>query len=85
MIAAFILRRGKMARRTIHLPDSVDSLVQEMRLDGESYSATVARLIQAGARSIRGRGRVSYAGTGDGPEELGRLAEKYLRDLVRVR
>jgi ABC-type phosphonate transport system ATPase subunit len=74
-----------MARRTIHLPESVDSLVLAMTLEGESYSGAVARLIQAGARSIRGRGRVSYAGTGDGPQDLGRLAEKYLRDLVRVR
>ena len=74
-----------MARRTIHLPDSVDELVQEMADEGESYSATVARLVRAGARSLRGKRRVSYVGTGDGPPDLGRLAEAYLRDLVRAK
>ena len=73
-----------MARRTIHLPDSVDDLVREMTEEDESYSATVVRLIQAGARSVRGRRRVSYAATGDGPVDLGRLADAYLRDLVRA-
>jgi hypothetical protein len=72
-----------MTRRTINVPDSVDELVQEIAGDGESYSATVTRLIQAGARSILGKRRPSYVGSGDGPEDLGRLAETYLRRLAR--
>ena len=72
-----------MARRTVFVPDSVDRLVHDMGLEGESYSATVARLVEAGARALRGRRAPSYVGTGDGPQDLGRLAERYLRDLVR--
>lgn len=71
-------------RRTVSLPDSVDMLVREMAEEGESFSATVSRLIEAGARSLRGGRRASYVASGDGPEDLGRMAEKYLRDLVRV-
>ena len=34
-----------MPRRTIHLPKSVDELIHRMARPGESYSATVARLV----------------------------------------
>ncbi len=71
-------------RRTVSLPDSVDMLVREMAEGGESFSAAVSRLIEAGARSLRGGRPASYVASGDGPEDLGRMAEKYLRDLVRV-
>ncbi|MGH2698121.1 MAG: hypothetical protein ACRDJL_02835, partial [Actinomycetota bacterium] len=71
-----------MARRTVSLPDSTEALVRRMANDGESFSATVTRLIEAGAKSLEGRRSVSYAGAGEGPEELGRKAEAYLEDLV---
>lgn len=74
-----------MARRTVNLPDSVESLVREMATDAESFSATVSRLIEAGARSLRGRRRPSYVARGEGPDDLGRMAERYLRDLARSR
>jgi hypothetical protein len=74
-----------MARRTISLPDSVDALAREAAEEGESFSATVARLIEAGARASRGRKRPRYVGSGEGPSDLGRVAEDYLRDLVKVR
>jgi hypothetical protein len=74
-----------MARRTISLPDSVDALAREAAEEGESFSATVARLIEAGARASRGRKRPRYVGSGEGPPDLGRVAEDYLRDLVKVR
>ena len=52
---------------------------------GESFSAAVARLIDAGARSLRGGKRPSYVASGEGPEDLGRMAERYLRELVTAR
>jgi hypothetical protein len=71
-----------MARRTIHIPEGTEALVRELALDGESFSATVTRLIEAGAKALK-RGRVpSYIASGDGPDDLGRKAESYLRELV---
>jgi len=71
-----------MARRTIHIPDATEALVRELALEGESFSATVTRLIETGAKTLE-RGRVpSYVASGDGPDDLGRKAETYLRDLV---
>jgi len=74
-----------VTRRTISLPDSVDALARESAEEGESFSATVARLIEAGARSSRGRKRPRYVASGDGPEDLASRAERYLRELVEVR
>ena len=71
-----------MARRTVNLPESVEAVVRELAEEGESFSATVSRLIEEGARSLRGPRRPSYVGTGEGPEDLGRMAELYLRELV---
>jgi hypothetical protein len=75
----------QMARRTVNLPDSVDQLAREHAREGESFSATVARLIEAGVRSDGGRRVPRYVGSGEGPDDLGRLAESYLRDLVAAR
>jgi hypothetical protein len=73
-----------MARRTVYLPDSVEDLARESTGAGESFSATVARLIEEGARSRRGRKRPRYVASGEGPSDLGRLAEQYLRDPVEA-
>jgi hypothetical protein len=71
-----------MARRTIHIPDGTDALVRELANEGESFSATVTRLIEGGAKALEG-GRVpGYVASGEGPEDLGRKAEAYLRELV---
>jgi hypothetical protein len=74
-----------MARRTVNLPESVEALARESAEAGESFSATVARLIEAGARATRGRRPPRYVGSGEGPDDLGRLAERYLRELVTAR
>jgi hypothetical protein len=74
-----------MARRTVNLPDSVEALARDHAEEGESFSATVSRLIEAGATASRGRRRPSYVGIGEGPGGLGERAEEYLRDLVVVR
>lgn len=71
-----------MARRTIHIAEGTEELVRELASEGESFSATVTRLIETGAKSLK-RGRTpSYVGSGEGPHDLGRKAEKYLRELV---
>jgi hypothetical protein len=74
-----------MARRTISLPQSIEDLARQSARDGESFSATVARLIEQGARAERGARRPRYVGSGEGPEDLGRAAEQYLRKPVRAR
>jgi hypothetical protein len=63
------------------MPHDVEATVRELALEGESFSGTVARLIEEGARSVRGRKRPSYVATGEGPEDLGRMAERYLDEL----
>jgi hypothetical protein len=71
-----------MARRTIHLREATEALVRELAQEGESFSATVARMIEAGAKSLK-RGRTpSYVASGAGPDDLGRKAESYLRELA---
>lgn len=71
-----------MARRTIHIPASTEALVRELAQPGESFSATVTRLIEAGAKTLE-QGRVPrYVASGDGPDDLGRRAEAYLRELA---
>lgn len=74
-----------MARRTVNLPDAVETRARELARDGESFSATVARLIEEGARAVAGPRRPRYVGSGDGPSDLGHRAEHYLRDLVDAR
>lgn len=74
-----------MVRRTVNLPDSVDALVRDLAGEDESFSGAVARLIEAGARALRSGRRPSYVGAGDGPEDLGRRAEEYLRKLAKSR
>ena len=74
-----------MARRTIYLPDSIDELVREQALDGESFSAAIARLVEAGSRASGTRRRPRYVASGEGPDDLGERSEQYLRGLVTAR
>jgi hypothetical protein len=71
-----------VARRTINLPEPTEALVRELARDGESFSAAVSRLIEAGARSVQGARRPAYVAAGEGPDDLGRKAEDYLRAPV---
>ena len=71
-----------MGRRTIYIPEGTEALVRGLAREGESFSATVTRLIEAGAKALD-QGHVPiYVATGDGPDDLGRKAEAYLRELV---
>jgi predicted CopG family antitoxin len=77
-----------MPRRTIHLPDSAEKLVREHAREGESFSATIVRLIELGAAEDVELGPLDdeneefplgYLGAGDsGLPGLGINAEKYL-------
>jgi hypothetical protein len=71
-----------MARRTVNLPDAVEARARELAREDESFSATVSRLIEEGARASAGRRPPSYVASGDGPSDLGRRAEHYLREVV---
>jgi hypothetical protein len=74
-----------MARRTINLPDSVETIAREAAQSGESFSATVSRLIVQASQSARGPKPPRYVGAGEGPSDLGRAAERYLRRPVSSR
>ncbi len=80
MIATFILVEvdNDLARRTIYLPETIEALARSNAREGESFSATVARLIEAGAQSP---GKPSYVGAGEGPDDLGLDAEKHLAEI----
>jgi hypothetical protein len=70
-----------MPRRTIHITESTESLVRDLAEEGESFSAAIARLVEAGAAASRGKRMPSYIGIGEGPSDLGRRAEDYLKEL----
>jgi hypothetical protein len=75
-----------MPRKTIYLPDGAERLVREHARDGESFSATVLRLIELGAAEDVEPGPggeeefpLGYIGAGKGgPPDLSINAEKYL-------
>jgi hypothetical protein len=73
-----------VARRTINIPDSTDERVRELAEDGESFSAAVTRLIEAGAAATEGKRPPRYVGIAGGPsDEVGRRAEEYLREIFK--
>lgn len=74
-----------MARRTVNLPDSVEAIAREQAADGESFSATVARLIEEAARARNELPAPGYVSSGEGPDDLGRAAERYLGQLIEAR
>ena len=74
-----------MARRTMNLPDRVEALARDAAESRESFSATVSRLIELGVHASGSRKPPSYVAAGDAPDDLGRAAERYLRELVSAR
>jgi hypothetical protein len=85
MMMEFIPAETTMARRTINLPDSVEAIAREAAQSGESFSATVSRLIVQAARGERGPKPPRYVASGEGPPDLSREAERYLRNPVSAR
>jgi hypothetical protein len=88
MIVAFILldMTQTMPRRTISIPESTEALVLDHVRDGESFSATVVRLVELGAiedvefePADEEEFPLGYIGIGKGgPPDLSINAEKYL-------
>jgi len=72
-----------MVRRTISVPASVDHIVRRVAEEEGSYSAAVARLVEAGSKQVGKTPRPSWIGRGRGPRDLGINAEKYIRDAIR--
>lgn len=68
-----------VARRTIYLPESIEKLVREHAREGESFSATIVRLVELGALDENRDSWPDWIGSGEGgPPDLGINAEKYL-------
>jgi predicted CopG family antitoxin len=82
MMGPFILARMNptqaMPRKTIYLPEDVERTVRDHAAEGESFSATITRLIELGAREDDYQVPLDYIGSGEGPGDLGINAEKYL-------
>jgi hypothetical protein len=74
-----------MVRKTITLPESTVRFVREESRAGESFSATVARLLTERARSGETTRMPSYVASGDGPPDLSQRVEKYLREALANR
>jgi hypothetical protein len=78
MITAIILI---MVRRTVTLPDSIDSRVRDAAYDGESFSAAVTRLLGEGLASTENR--PDWIGSGDsGDGTLSMRVEEVLREIA---
>lgn len=75
-----------MPRKTIYLPETTEELIREHAREGESFSATVVRLLELGAFDNEldaavdeGEFPLGYIGAGEGgPPDLAINAEKYL-------
>lgn len=74
-----------MPRRTISLPQSIDELARDSAREGESFSATIARLVEQGARAESGAHAPRYVAAGEGPKDLGEAAERYLSEPLPTR
>lgn len=66
-------------RKTIYLPEDVEETVREHAVVGESFSATIVRLVELGAREDEHHVPLDYIRSGNsGLPDLGINAEKYL-------
>ncbi|MHB8512400.1 MAG: hypothetical protein ACYDCC_09475 [Actinomycetota bacterium] len=67
------------------MSESDEATVYGAAIEGESFSATVARLVDAGAKALRSKKKMAWIGAGEGPEDLGIRAEEYLRIALTKR
>jgi hypothetical protein len=74
-----------MVRKTITLPESTVDLVRTEAREGESFSATVTRLIEQGARLLSEGRTPGYVGSGEGPPDLSLRVEEYIREAIESR
>lgn len=78
VILACMNQAQTMPRRTIYIPESTEELVRAHGREGESFSATIVRLVELGVREDEQGAPLDYIGSGEGPGDLGMNAEKYL-------
>lgn len=81
MIRVFILPNmtRTMPRRTIYIADETEELVRQRAIPGESFSATIVRLLELGMQAEDDQPPLDYIGAGSsGLPDLGINAEKYL-------
>lgn len=72
-----------MVRRSITIPDSVDARIREAAKEDESFSETVARLIEVGL--AKARPQLAYIGSGaSGDADLAFRVEEVLAELARA-
>lgn len=71
-----------MRCRTLNLPDSVEALACKHAHEGGSFSSAAARLIRIGTVATGRATPPQYVASGDGPRDLGHLAERYLRESI---
>jgi len=72
-----------MVRRTISVSKTIDDIVLRRAERDGSYSAAVANLVEAGTRRLGEAELPPYVGSGSGPTDLGRAAERYLRRAAK--
>lgn len=73
-----------MVRRTITLPADTDERIRAAAAEGESFSAAIVRLAQAGLLGERGD-RPEWIGSGDsGDPDLAFNVEAVLDELART-
>lgn len=71
-------------RRTISLVEAVDETIRNAAQEGESYSAAVARLVEAGVRALDAGHAPSWIASGaSGVRDLGVNSERYIREALR--
>lgn len=75
----------KMVRRTISMTGSTEALIKRSAEEGESFSATVARLVEAGAQADGGKITPGYVASGEGPGDLGINNELYLSGILPLK
>jgi hypothetical protein len=72
-------------RKTITLPESTVQRVRDAALEGESFSATVTRLLEESVRLRSDPFAPSYVASGEWPADLSERVEQYLRELTERR
>jgi len=72
-------------RRTISVSEAIDRLIKDRVAEEGSYSAAVARLVEAGTRRLGRKSALPYVAAGDGPPDLSIAAERYVRAALRRR
>lgn len=84
MMMALILDEPAMLRRTITIPDYLDAEIRKVADEGESFSATVTRLLErAILRPDEERPVPEYVGAWEGPGDLSLRVEEILEQLAR--